>query len=594
MLHGAALNVRDFGAKGDGQSDDTAAIQAAFDAQGRPPGASVDFPAGTYCISDTLRMHAPNVRGDSFTNTRIVQSRPEKDIFFVEFAWRGEISELSFEGGAKHLNMRNIRVDQGMMFVLRCSFTRSSDFAIYMERQSEPMHMIIRDCHFNECLQALHTVCDWTTFSDAWITTGYMNDKAAIEFRGAKLLCENVVGVPLVTGQNDRWIDCHGCNLTCRNFRFGGEFGGMTPVVQYSPICRTGAGGGIVLEDCFIAAQGSGRCCAIYCEGIPNTLVIRGCGLTVPAVEISPKIDLDTWFRHVAEGLVNFEFERNSALAAHLDAARALQAAAAGRDTSVAPLAGQFDVQATRDALAEIVARVRALPPSPGPLESHGHAQKTARCDYVDLNLRTATWDCDDWMDSTALRNSEYIAVAEAGDAIVIMRRAPDNEPGAWPHVMIRDVEVDLDRTPWLTWKQKDPGPDPLPAGYHPRDDGNRLDEGVAMPMGYTVSVLDHTSGRLIQLHNAFSPAIFEGHAHDPQKMYEMIHDGSVRQPPSWFEYQARDLREVFGLGPVSGGKRTISVKYYALGQYITGLPGGGFAIPPEYQVVEFLRLEKD
>lgn len=46
-----ALNVRDFGAKGDGKTSDTAAIQAALDAAGKTEG-TVYFPSGVYLCSD--------------------------------------------------------------------------------------------------------------------------------------------------------------------------------------------------------------------------------------------------------------------------------------------------------------------------------------------------------------------------------------------------------------------------------------------------------------------------------------------------------------------------------------------------------------
>ena len=57
----ALLNVRDFGAKGDGKTDDTAAIQAAIDvlasdgvARGQERPGILVFPSGTYCVSQTL------------------------------------------------------------------------------------------------------------------------------------------------------------------------------------------------------------------------------------------------------------------------------------------------------------------------------------------------------------------------------------------------------------------------------------------------------------------------------------------------------------------------------------------------------------
>lgn len=52
-----SFNVKDFGAVGDGQADDTAAIQAALDkAKAGPRGSSVFVPAGEYRVTKTLTM----------------------------------------------------------------------------------------------------------------------------------------------------------------------------------------------------------------------------------------------------------------------------------------------------------------------------------------------------------------------------------------------------------------------------------------------------------------------------------------------------------------------------------------------------------
>lgn len=50
----SALNPRDFGAIGDGTSDDTAALQKALDAAGAAGGGTVLVPPGRYLVSDTL------------------------------------------------------------------------------------------------------------------------------------------------------------------------------------------------------------------------------------------------------------------------------------------------------------------------------------------------------------------------------------------------------------------------------------------------------------------------------------------------------------------------------------------------------------
>lgn len=65
MIKGAAANVLDFGAIGDGSTDDTAAIQAAFDAA-----YSVYFPTGNYKTTGTLTINKSNmvITGDNDVN----------------------------------------------------------------------------------------------------------------------------------------------------------------------------------------------------------------------------------------------------------------------------------------------------------------------------------------------------------------------------------------------------------------------------------------------------------------------------------------------------------------------------------------------
>lgn len=59
------FNVRDYGAVGDGNTDDTSAIQSAIDAavsaQASVGGATVFFPHGSYLVSSTLTVRASNV-----------------------------------------------------------------------------------------------------------------------------------------------------------------------------------------------------------------------------------------------------------------------------------------------------------------------------------------------------------------------------------------------------------------------------------------------------------------------------------------------------------------------------------------------------
>ena len=67
----ATFNVRDFGATGDGQNDDTAPAQAALDAALKGGGGRVHFPAGRYRISRSLTIGSTerlDITGDGWTS----------------------------------------------------------------------------------------------------------------------------------------------------------------------------------------------------------------------------------------------------------------------------------------------------------------------------------------------------------------------------------------------------------------------------------------------------------------------------------------------------------------------------------------------
>jgi hypothetical protein len=73
MISGSTANVVDFGAVGDGVTDDTAAIQAAFDSQ--TSGGVVNFPEGTYlCNSKITTTNHVSLIGEGPKSTEIVFS----------------------------------------------------------------------------------------------------------------------------------------------------------------------------------------------------------------------------------------------------------------------------------------------------------------------------------------------------------------------------------------------------------------------------------------------------------------------------------------------------------------------------------------
>jgi hypothetical protein len=71
----AVLDVRDFGAVGDGEHNDTAAVQAALDASSAAPGSTVLFPPGAY-LSWPLRWVAPADATAAFAAGAVLRAPP--------------------------------------------------------------------------------------------------------------------------------------------------------------------------------------------------------------------------------------------------------------------------------------------------------------------------------------------------------------------------------------------------------------------------------------------------------------------------------------------------------------------------------------
>lgn len=95
MVAGATINVLDYGAKGDGSTDDTAAIQAAMDAADTTTKA-VYFPAGEYMISSTITVKA-NMIGDS-CKTSIIHHDGASKITMLQ-------SVNGTDGGGRNVNV---------------------------------------------------------------------------------------------------------------------------------------------------------------------------------------------------------------------------------------------------------------------------------------------------------------------------------------------------------------------------------------------------------------------------------------------------------------------------------------------------------
>jgi hypothetical protein len=318
--------VLDFGARGDGHTDDTeairSAVKAAFERRRIPLHpqygyfvslAEVYFPSGHYLISDTIDINAVKLRGENYA--AVEQTNPEKDIFFTPWAWRQTIEGLTLLGGKVHLNLGNNNIGSGHVTVRDCHFYNSSDVAVQMRAGSNSSFFKVENCVFINCEQAVINHCDMCVIRDCWISTSKeMKDKAVIVNRGVMHL-EDVLGVPRVNGSDQRWIDNHAV-LRVTRFRFGGEGAGFTPVVNFAKPYKWPSS--VTLDQCYVYSLGNPeRKCAVYLEEIPNTVRITDCtgfmGQT-ELIQLSSEIDLKA-FRETAEtspGYFHFTIRGNA------------------------------------------------------------------------------------------------------------------------------------------------------------------------------------------------------------------------------------------------------------------------------------------
>jgi hypothetical protein len=129
---GPTFNVKDFGAKGDGQTDDFPAIQAAYNQAKQADFSTVYFPAGTYMVSSTIYPNAGRLRykGAGMDSTIVqafgdnVFNQDKKTVFILRNESAIEDMEVNkgdmhgstvsaqggVSGGVKHIRLERVRI----------------------------------------------------------------------------------------------------------------------------------------------------------------------------------------------------------------------------------------------------------------------------------------------------------------------------------------------------------------------------------------------------------------------------------------------------------------------------------------------------
>ncbi|MBN8216285.1 MAG: hypothetical protein J0L75_06560 [Spirochaetes bacterium] len=248
------LSVKDFGAKGDGKTDDTDAIQrclleagsARYQGfyRGHVAAPEVFFPMGEYRVSRTLLVPPCGGRenGGSFINLRgegavIRQTNPACDLFYFRLAYRNLVEGLTFIGGNRQLKIWSKNRDKAHLTIRDCVFRGSAAAAIddQLRVRLDPVRKVdwgadimepykiatnaeglpiltpldetqwtiasyvstlmhVGRCRFEACAQALSSWADWALMDDCVIETRPGMEGPVI-LVGGTLLLENVEGL---------------------------------------------------------------------------------------------------------------------------------------------------------------------------------------------------------------------------------------------------------------------------------------------------------------------------------------------------------------------------------------------------------------
>lgn len=430
-LFAGSFNVKDYGAKGDGKTDDTAAIRKAVDSAVKASRdayapKTVYFPSGRYVINGTIKLRAVSLQG----NKALILQKDKNAIAFewTDF-WHVKVSGLTFNGGRGHITVTNDNLDKSLFAVEHCKFFHTSGTALQTLKGAQSTLFTVSNCEFIRCMCSIDSDCDWTTIRDTWIMNPVnMSNSAVIVNRHGYMSVDNLLGVPLCNGNNQRWIDNYAW-LTVTNCRFGGEGGGFTAVYNYAKARVPGLPYSVVMKECEIDAHSSGlRNCAVYCFEIPNAIAIENCRSTMSAgVLLDKSINTQNYLFGTKN---DFCYKANGN---------------AGFKPGIIP-----------PALANIVIKPVPLPPEhlkgkalADKISAYKVTPKKGTCEVNALTLPGAELVLDGYMDGSNILNSDLLAIVRKADPACIMRTLPGNK-GIAPFAELRHVTVDLDKTPYL------------------------------------------------------------------------------------------------------------------------------------------------
>ena len=344
-----AVNVKTFGAKGDSKTDDTDAIQAAFDyvsstISAIDSGATVSFstiyfPKGVYIISKPINIgNRVRIVGER----SIIRSSADWCIDHTNgyhggtIGWHTEISNMIFVGtNGVRLNTRqgdetaHANLDWGNIYFHNCIFQNQDGYAFVGDVQS----CLLK---FNMCLfnGPLDVLCDDFVMDTCWSNWRNYHSQEFVIFKGSKMYIDKCMFIPYAGNANvsdeRAWVGLYDYTIpsghqgmsfaTIDKCNFGGEAAGIS-VVNNKTSYRSDMShscGVTILNSSLSFSSGY----VVRLFEIPNQLVVRDCrGIEGPLhlIDLCKDFDvskLDTaWYHalnYIYGGKFNWDCKNNS------------------------------------------------------------------------------------------------------------------------------------------------------------------------------------------------------------------------------------------------------------------------------------------
>jgi Pectate lyase superfamily protein len=347
-----AYSVKDFGAKGDGKTDDTDAIQRCitkselkqykyYKSDTAHP--EIIFPAGKYLISRPIVISATrkgmnlSLRGVGKVSIR--QKNPDQDIFYIHYGYRNMIENITFIGGKRQIKYFSRNYNRAQLVVRNCKFIDSSSYAIddalkgtHHSKIVDPYIVSFKNglpyltvnpvdelpdiyftssvvhvnkCEFVNCMKVLRIFSDWAIVSDCKITTNPNMKGAAIYARGVLKVKDTSCFAKVKKANKQRFIDNINAGVMLQNVTLTTDGKtGMCPIFNRRIYDNGGLYNSyVIIADSNIKAAGSAENCFVYCEEVPNLISVTNStetsGKIIPAIGFRQKIT-KKYLQHVS------------------------------------------------------------------------------------------------------------------------------------------------------------------------------------------------------------------------------------------------------------------------------------------------------